>query len=267
MQFSENLLGKLKNAKSICVLTGAGVSAESGVPTFRTKGGLWTRYRPEELASEHGFLKNPKLVWAWYECRRRIVNDVKPNPAHLALAKLEKTVNEFTLVTQNVDNLHSRAGSRNILEIHGNIMRNFCLKCVRDAKDEDLPKPKTTQKHLSFDDLLDEKNLQCIEVPKCVSCGGYIRPGVVWFGEALPHDVFERAHAATKKADFFMSIGTAGAVYPAAGLPALAHDNGAFVIEINPEPTEISQIMDETLLGKAGEVLPELLMAARGIVA
>ena len=229
------LLAALRDARHVCVLTGAGVSAESGVPTFRdAQDGLWARYRPEELATPEAFLDNPALVWRWYRWRREIVARVDPNPGHYALAELAGRVPQLTLVTQNVDNLHQRAGSRNVIEFHGNIFVDRCFKdgSERVARDWSA-------------------------VPACPDCGGHLRPGVVWFGESIPEAALNASLTAAADCDVFLSIGTSSLVYPAAGLADLARANGATVVEINPEPAMTSARF--VLAGKSGEVLPELL--------
>jgi len=242
MTFSHNLISSLQHAESMCVLTGAGVSAESGVPTFRGEEGLWKKFKPEELANFDAFIRNPDLVWEWYAYRRRLIHEVKPNPAHFGLAALERHVKDFTLVTQNVDNLHRRAGSKNVLELHGNIERSYCIKC----------------RALTPESVLERGS----GVPRCPQCGGLIRPDVVWFGEMLPQEEFSKAESAAKRCDIFFSIGTSSIVYPAASLPYTALDYGALVVEINLENTDLSERAHETLLGKAGEILPELLLQA-----
>jgi NAD-dependent deacetylase len=229
--FSDRFVATLRNASSICVLTGAGISAESGVPTFRGEGGLWKKFKPEELANFSAFMRNPELVWEWYLYRRKIIQDVKPNPAHHALVTLERHATDFALVTQNVDNLHQRAGSKKVLEVHGNIERSYCIQCRAIAREEVL---------------------RVVEgVPRCLLCGGLIRPDVVWFGEMLSPEIFARAEAAARKCDLFLSIGTSAVVFPAASLPLIALDNGAFVVEINLELTDLSTRAHETLRGKA----------------
>lgn len=226
----------------VCVLTGAGVSAESGVPTFRDKDGLWQKFRPEELANMKAFLANPKLVWDWYEHRRKVIRDVKPNAGHEALARMEAHfTGRFTLVTQNVDGLHARAGSKNILEVHGNIMRSFCVSCEKFADENFL------------------LNLREGDKAECGDCGGLLRPDVVWFGEMLPAKVWQKSVEAAESCDLFFTIGTSAAVYPAAGLPMVAGENGAYVVEINPQETEISSHVDECLRGPSAVVLPEVL--------
>ncbi|MCX6143466.1 MAG: NAD-dependent deacylase [Ignavibacteriales bacterium] len=242
MTFSENLISTLKNAESICVLTGAGISAESGVPTFRGEEGLWKKFKPEELANFDAFICNPDLVWEWYAYRRRLIHEVKPNPAHYALVALEHFANNFTLVTQNVDNLHRRAGSKNVLELHGNIERSYCIQCRALAPDA-VPEGPTG-------------------VQRCTKCGGLVRPDVVWFGEMLPLEVFSKAESAARQCDIFFSIGTSAVVYPAASLPYTALDHGAFVVEMNLESTDLSSRAHEVLTGKVGEILPDLLLQA-----
>lgn len=236
--FSENLVSKLKEAKSVVVLTGAGISAESGVPTFRGDDGLWKKFRPEELANFDAFIRNTKLVWEWYKYRKQLISNVQPNPGHYAIAEMEKIFPNFTLITQNVDNLHRRAGSKNVYELHGNIQRNYCIDCGCEYSDE-----------LIFVE----------DVPRCEKCQGIIRPGVVWFGELLPEDQWIGAERAARSSEIFFSVGTSGIVYPAASLPQIAKENKAFLIEINTELTPITLITDEYLKGKSGEILPKLI--------
>ncbi|MBD3218986.1 MAG: NAD-dependent protein deacylase [candidate division Zixibacteria bacterium] len=239
--FSETLIELLKKDPKICVLTGAGVSAESGVPTFRGENGIWKKFRAEELATVDAFMSNPDLVLAWYQHRRDIIDNIEPNPGHYALAKMEKNFSDFCLVTQNVDNLHENAGSKYILEVHGNIMKNKCMNCNKPVE------------------RLDFKEGD--ELPEC-ECGGMIRPDVVWFGEMLPQDVFEEANRKAFQCDLFFSIGTSAIVYPAAALPITAKQRGAYLVEINVTETELSTLADEVLLGPSGEILPKLLMTA-----
>jgi NAD-dependent deacetylase len=239
MNMSHRLQTLLRTTESLCVLTGAGISAESGVETFRGSNGLWSKLKPEELASFDAFLRNPELVWEWYQYRKNIIHDVQPNPAHVALARLQELVKDFTLITQNIDNLHSRAGSTNVLELHGNIERCYCIGCG------------TYYAHLEM--------ISDLKVPRCPVCHGMIRPDVVWFGEMLPEGVFETAHAAASRCALFLCVGTSAVVYPAANLPLTARKSGAYVVEINMERTDISHSMNETLLGKAGEILPQLV--------
>ncbi len=238
------LSASLRAARHVVVLTGAGVSAESGVPTFReAQTGLWARYDPQQLATPEAFVANPRLVWEWYEWRRELVGRAEPNPGHLALAELEQLVPEFTLVTQNVDGLHHRAGSRNVLELHGNIHRTKCF---------------------SENIIVDEWPDTGETPPPCPRCGGPLRPDVVWFGEALPRDTLEAAMAAAAKCDLFFSIGTSALVQPAAFLPFEAQRYGAITVEINPDETPLTPHVTYSLRGPAGEVLPAMVRAAFG---
>jgi NAD-dependent deacetylase len=236
--FSDNLLNALKNSKKVAVLTGAGVSAESGVPTFRGEEGLWKKFRAEELANFDAFMRNPELVWEWYQYRRSLIYNIKPNPGHHALAELAGKIGDFHLITQNIDGLHDAAGSKDIIELHGNIRRNKCATCG-EFYSEDIP--------------IEQK-----EVPKC-HCGGLIRPDVVWFGEVLPVEAIRKAFWAAENCDLFFSIGTSAIVHPAAQLPISAKEAGAYVVEINREKTVITAYIDEHISGPSGEILPELL--------
>ena len=227
------------------MLTGSGVSAESGVPTFRdAQTGLWARYEPQDLATPEAFERDPGLVWEWYEWRRGLVREAEPNPGHLALVELERRVPSFTLVTQNVDGLHQRAGSENVLELHGNIMRSKCsvegLEAEPRAGDESAP-------------------------PLCPGCGAFLRPDVVWFGEALPGDAFAAASTAARTCDVFISAGTSSLVHPAAALPSAAARSGAVLVEVNPDDTPLTPQVDYALRGKAGAILPALVRALAGI--
>jgi len=222
----------LAERKRIAVLTGAGISAESGVPTFRGAGGLWRNYRPEEIACMEAFLRDPVLVWEWYLERKKGIAAVAPNAAHHLLARLETERGDFTLITQNVDGLHGRAGSRSILELHGNIWITRCLACERQARDESLVYPELP--------------------PKC-PCGGTVRPHIVWFGEMLDPDILQASWAAAEGCDLFLVIGTSALVYPAASLPRVALEAGASVVEINPEPTPFSEAATVSLRMKAVE--------------
>jgi NAD-dependent deacetylase len=228
----------LQSASSVVALTGAGVSAESGVPTFRGPGGLWREFKPEDLATPEAFQRDPKLVWEWYDWRRSAIAATRPNAAHLALAELERRKPRFTLVTQNVDGLHERAGSRNVLRLHGDIWTLRCLACGSERRDERAPLP---------------------ELPPRCQCGGLMRPGVVWFGEMLPRGVWEAAERATREAEVFLLVGTSAVVYPAASLAPLAHACGARVIECNLEETPFSAALDRSFRGQAGELLPRLI--------
>ncbi|MDZ7264766.1 MAG: NAD-dependent deacylase [candidate division KSB1 bacterium] len=238
--FSMQLIKRLSQATSVSALTGAGISAESGVPTFRGEEGLWKKFRPEELANFDSFISNPRLVWEWYNYRKHLISQVKPNPGHYALVEMEARFQDFHLITQNVDGLHRLAGSQRIYELHGNIMRSRCVDCNKLIFD------------ISFE--LGE------ELPRC-ECGGLIRPDVVWFGEALPQEELRLAVEAAQQAEVFLCVGTSAIVQPAASLPIQAKYAGAYVVEINLEPTAISTLVDESILGKAGEILPRLLTA------
>ncbi|MGC8744477.1 MAG: SIR2 family NAD-dependent protein deacylase [Verrucomicrobiia bacterium] len=231
----------LKSAKSVVALTGAGVSAESGISTFRDpNGGLFTKYNVEEVATPEGFKKNPKLVWEWYSTRREKVRKAQPNPGHVALARLEKIFPNFTLITQNVDGLHQKAGSKNVIELHGNIMRNKCFANSHPVDIEKLP-------------------ISSEIPPQCPICGSPVRPDVVWFGEFLDPDILSEAEKATKNADLFLSIGTSSVVYPAAGFISLAKEFCATVVEINPNETEKSYCADFVFRHQSGKILPVLL--------
>ncbi|MDP7041537.1 MAG: NAD-dependent deacylase [Gammaproteobacteria bacterium] len=227
----------LRDAKNILVLTGSGVSAESGVPTFReAQSGLWAEFDPQELATPEAFLQDPVLAWRWYRWRRKLVAEAEPNPGHFALAALEDQVPEMTLITQNVDGLHQRAGSQHVTEFHGNLFTTRCF--VEDTLEDDDPS--------SAD-------------PRCRRCGGHLRPGVVWFGEAIPKLALKVATEAADDCDVFLSIGTSSLVWPAAGFAAAAAQRGATVIEINIDPTPLSSRCDFALQGASGELLPELV--------
>ena len=246
------LAAKLLTSKQrICLLTGAGISAESGIPTFRDKQtGLWENYGVEELATPEAFARDPKLVWSWYQWRRQLVANKKPNPAHHALAQwqyhTQSSDQQLTLITQNVDDLHEQAGST-VTHLHGNLWRNRCSQCETPYQDQ-ARASYDTQNALNFGDTL----------ITCSHCDGYVRPDIVWFGEALPVQAWETAESAAADCEVFISIGTSSLVYPAAGLAQLAKQNGAKVIEINPHPTP-NAIVDITLAEKAGVVLPILI--------
>jgi NAD-dependent deacetylase len=245
------LIGKLYSTQHLVILTGAGVSAESGIATFRDAlAGLWENYDAASLASEFGFRADPALVWGWYEWRRNKVLRADPNPAHYAIAQLEKQVPKLTLITQNVDDLHERAGSHNVLHLHGSLHNPRCLVCdqLYVFPEQALPE-NTTDKESR------------IEPPHCHHCDGPIRPGVVWFGEQLPMNAWESAQEACRHCDLMLVIGTSGVVWPVADLPYLADQNGASIVQINPVVTSLNALATYNLTGKAGEVLPQLYAA------
>ncbi len=235
-EFSAELITRLRQAQRIVVLTGAGISAESGVPTFRAADGLWQKFKPEELASMDAFMRNPQLVWEWYQHRRQILTNVSPNSGHFTLAAMEQHFPLFSIYTQNVDGLHQRAGSKRVFELHGNIARSRCIRCLQLTSDMDE----------------DVK-----EIPHC-KCGGMLRPDVVWFGEMLLEGMIEAGYVEIREADVFVVIGTSGVVYPAASLAVEAVQRNVYCVEINTEPSALSAQMDVVLPGKSGEILPGL---------
>ena len=243
IQLSAELREKLAGPGPILALTGAGVSAESGLATFRGPDGLWEGRDPMELATPEAFSQDPDTVWRFYAWRREKAAAAEPNGAHTALADLERRREDFLLVTQNVDGLHERAGSRRVVRLHGSLWR---LRCVNEGKEaEDL-------------------RVDLGELPPRCACGAMLRPGVVWFGEALPQEAIDTAARAAGEARVVLVAGTSGLVYPAAGLPEIARAAGAYVVEINPERTPLSGMADEHLQGPAGEVLPVVAQAVVG---
>jgi len=228
----------IANSKRITVLTGAGISAESGVPTFRGSGGIWRNYQVTDVATPQAFARDPELVWEFYNWRRDLISKVTFNPGHEALFKLEKHVNDFTLITQNVDGLHREAGSRKLLEIHGNLWEVKCTKCSLVTLD---------------------RSQDMGELPKCSKCGGLLRPNVVWFSESLDPDIIRKAIEAAQNCELMLIIGTSGVVQPAASLAHQAKAEGAVVAEINIEQTPQSGQMDFVLTGPAGKILPMLV--------
>ena len=243
LELPRELLALLRQSKRVVALTGAGVSQESGLRTFRdAQTGLWSQYKPEDLASPDAFQRDPKLIWDWYAMRRARMAEVRPNPAHFALVEMARRVPEFTLVTQNVDNLHWKAGSPQVIELHGNLGR---VRCSQDGR---------------FVETWQENG----DVPRCPHCGAYLRPDVVWFGEQLPREALEQAVQAARSCAVFFSIGTSGVVQPAASLAYAAKNRGATLIEVNPESTPLSPKADFVLTGKAGEILPALVTQTWG---
>ena len=237
---SEKLIQTLRTAQRVVVLTGAGTSAESGVPTFReAQTGLWARYDPQELATPEAFQKNPRLVWEWYTWRRELVAKAQPNPGQLALVQMQAHIPEFMIITQNVDGLHQRAGSKPVIELHGNITRTKCALCNKivdnwPTTDEEVP-------------------------PHCPHCDGLLRPDVVWFGESLPEEAFSQAMTAVMQSDLVFSLGTSSLVYPAAALPYQALEHGTKLIEINPNNTPLTPHVHFALSGQVGQILPMLV--------
>jgi NAD-dependent deacetylase len=230
----------LRTASRAAALTGAGISAESGIPTFRGAGGLWRNFRPEDLATPGAFARDPKTVWEWYDWRRGLIRDAKPNLGHYALAQLERRMGgRFVLITQNVDGLHNRAGSERVLKLHGDIWWTLCTACGDVRSDFRVPLPELP--------------------PRCAACGGLLRPGVVWFGEPLPARTWEQAEEAARTCDVLIVAGTSAVVYPAASLAPLAKRHGARIIEINTEATPLSGEADLCLKGPSGEILPQII--------
>jgi NAD-dependent deacetylase len=234
----------IAGARRCAALTGAGVSADSGVPTFRdAQTGLWSKFDPARLASPEGFRADPRLVWRWYAWRRQLVAAAAPNAGHLALAQASRHFERFALITQNVDGLHARAGSRDVIELHGNILRTKCF----------------AECGIRYDD---PGQLPAGEPPRCPHCGEWLRPDVVWFGEALDPAVLARAEEAASACDVMLVVGTSGLVYPAAGLPALARASGARVVVVNPNRSELDDLAEVVVRAPAAEALPALLAAA-----
>jgi len=241
---SAALKARLRSARAVVVLTGAGISAESGIPTFRGPDGLWRQFRPEDLATPEAFGKDPKLVWEWYDWRRQRIAAAKPNPAHHALVHMERHLPHFLLITQNIDGLHRRAGSRRLVELHGCIWRVRCLAEGKVSENHQVPLPALP--------------------PRC-PCGSLLRPDVVWFGESLPPEALTEAWAAIQGCDVFFSVGTSSLVQPAASLLIMAKEQGAFVVEVNPARTPATPLVDAYLQGSAGDILPHILQILQEI--
>ena len=234
----QEVKARLARARAVTDLTGAGISADSGVPTFRGADGLWRSFRVEDLATPEALARDPRLVWEWYNWRRELIATKLPNPAHHALVELERRVEHFWLITQNVDGLHPAAGSRKLSEIHGNIWKVRCTQCRQVHTNREVPIP---------------------ILPLCPACGELLRPHIVWFGESLDPDDLDRSVAAVGSCEVLLIIGTSGVVYPAASFASLAKQAGSFVAEINLDPGPNSQVVDVAIRGRAAEVVPELL--------
>jgi NAD-dependent deacetylase len=252
MQLGSSSLIKLQSAESVVFLTGAGMSADSGIPTFRDKGtGLWERFSVEDLATPEAFRRNPDLVWSWYQWRRMEVLRAEPNAGHRAIAELAASRPGVKVVTQNVDDLHERAGAQQIMHLHGSLFAPRCFACGR---------PYTRP----LDDDFEAARKGRLKTRPCGHCGGRVRPGVVWFGEELPQSAWHAAHAAVEKADALVVVGTSAQVYPVAALPKLAKQRGAVLVQVNPEPTPIDGMCDLNLQGPAALELPRLIDLLRG---
>jgi NAD-dependent deacetylase len=243
----EKIKKLIQEARHIVVFTGAGASAESGIPTFRDRlTGLWENFEASDLATPNAFLRDKALVWGWYEWRRRMIMQAQPNPAHLAIAALAQRVEKLTVVTQNVDDLHERAGSRDVLHLHGNIQRPFCFACRR---------PYTFEPGIPDE----PEGGRRLDPPRCSHCNGHIRPGVVWFGEMLPPEQWRAASDACGECDLMFVIGTSSLVQPAARLPQLALSRNIAVAQVNPNLTALSHEAQFNLEGTAGDIMPRLL--------
>ncbi|MFG3709026.1 NAD-dependent deacetylase [Micromonospora sp. NPDC047670] len=246
----------LGSARRVVVLTGAGISAESGVPTFRDGlTGLWARFDPQQLATAEAFHADPDLVWGWYEWRRARVSRAEPNPGHLAIATIQTRVPGSAVITQNVDDLHERAGARPVIHLHGSLFAPRCVAAaahpaaVEETTDDELAQPDEGRR---------------MPPPRCASCAAPVRPGVVWFGEALPEEALTAAVGAAAACDVLLAVGTSGVVYPAAEIPGIAARSGATVVQVNPQPTPLDQVCAVNLRGTAAQVLPALVTAAWG---
>ena len=237
---SARLRDLLARGRRVAALTGAGISAESGVPTFRSAGGFWENESLLDLATPQGFERDPRRVWAWYDARRRQISGCGPNAGHLALAGYGRDHPDFRLITQNVDGLHAAAGSTGVILLHGDLFRVRCTEEGTSREDRQVPLP---------------------EIPPRCDCGALLRPDVVWFGEVLPEGAMQEATEAARRSEVFLSIGTSSLVYPAAALPEVAKRHGAYLVEINIETTPLSPLADELILGPAAGVLPDLLGA------
>lgn len=229
----------IREAEKVAVLTGAGISAESGIPTYRGTEGLWRNRSPQDLASAEAFSKDPKLVWEWYDSRRAVMKDARPNPGHLAITALERKKRDFTLITQNIDGLHLVAGTRNVIELHGSIWEIRCVECSRVEKNYLVPLPELP--------------------PACGTCGKPMRPNTVWFGEMIPMEKIDRSLLAIEECDLLLIVGTSGVVEPAASMGLIAKKSEKPVVEINLKVTPGTGLYDASVIGKSGEVLPLLV--------
>jgi len=254
-------------AQRLSILTGAGVSAESGIPTFRGKDGLWNKYNLTELATLYAFEEDPLRVWKWYLWRMRLIASARPNAGHRAIAEMEKLFPNFLLITQNVDGLHRRAGSRKLVELHGNIFEGKCRSCSKHYSEEELSRifplaDKNYLRELSEEEFKERilNGLKERELPECFICGSLVGPGVVWFGESLPENALSQAFKAAENCDVFFSVGTSALVQPAASLPLIAKRQGAILVEVNPEETPISSYCDFTFRAPSSEVLSEIVL-------
>ena len=241
MKMFESIKNQIKDAKKIVFVTGAGISQESGIPTFRGKDGLWRNYDAMKLATIDAFYENPKLVWEWYKERRKNIFNAYPNQGHKAIAELEKYA-EVIVLTQNIDGLHQKAGSKEVLELHGSIVKIKCTVC----------------------DFKDVETKVFSKIPPLCTCGNLLRPDVVWFGESLPQEVWQNAMVFANKCDMMVIAGTSLAVSPANTLPIYAKQNDAVLIEINPEKTEMSSEMDLVIRNTSANVLPEFVSMFKG---
>lgn len=247
------LISALRSASRVVVFTGAGVSAESGIPTFRDKQtGLWENFDAAELATPFAFARDSAFVWGWYEWRRGLVLKAQPNAGHFAIAALQSKVPHFTLITQNVDDLHERAGSGDVIHLHGELSKPYCEICRQPRAHPD-----------ALPDIAPQGAR--LEPPRCARCGGKVRPGVVWFGESLPQDQWSAAQVAAQRCDFFICCGTSALVQPAASLASMAIGAGATVLQINPNPTDLDSAVTHAIRGPSGSVLPQLLSETWGL--
>jgi NAD-dependent deacetylase len=234
----DSLKQRLASAQAVTVITGAGISADSGIPTFRGADGLWRNFRAEDLATPDAFARDPRLVWEWYDWRRGLIAACRPNPAHETIALIERRSADFWLITQNVDGLHRQAGSRSLSEVHGNIWMVRCTGCG---------------------DVRENREVPLTLLPACRDCGALLRPHIVWFGESLDPDDMGRCGTALRSCELCLVIGTSGIVYPAAGFAAIAKQHGAYVAEINLDPTPNSDLVDVSIRGRAKDIVPLLL--------